>query len=274
MEKHGLGYRSDIVARIVRSTDGGPLRQMVKGRSTKPTGTFVSIKAGSRAMPWESMKCELPVLELAEVSSAVVDLLAQPHRLELYLRGKRRPWVYFPDLELTVEPALRSSLVKKAPFAQALLDWRPGRQRNGACRKIVVEIKDDQDPRNDDPDYQTKLRLAASVYRKIGIDFVTVIRSRDIECVNLRLVHNMALDRYTAVSNVDIDRSIRYLSASGGIGTYGGLVEELGGGSLGRARAAALHVRRIVSVSVGWNLDADTAVSLFRSDQMHAGSPA
>ena len=75
-------FPDGVVAQIVSSTDGGPLRQMVKGRSTKVTGAFVSFKAGSRSMPWESKDCELPAIELAEVASPVVRLLAQP-RLEL-----------------------------------------------------------------------------------------------------------------------------------------------------------------------------------------------
>lgn len=102
----GLNGRFEVngvVARIVRSLDGGPIRQMGMTGSTKPTGTFTSVKGRSRAMPWESMKCELPALQLAEVASPVVSLMAQPHRLELFVRRRRNPLIYFPDLELTVE---------------------------------------------------------------------------------------------------------------------------------------------------------------------------
>lgn len=262
VESSGRTYRPEVVARIVRSTDGGPLRQIAKGRSTRPTGTFVAVKAGGRAMPWESMKCELPVLELAEVASSVVDLMAQPHRLELFVRGKRRPLVYFPDFELTVEPTLYSRLMAKEPFAQAVLEWRPDQHRRGEYRKVVIEVKDDADPRNDDREYQTKLRLAASVYQKIGIGFVIAIRSQDIECVDLNLVHRIALDRYTAISATDVHRSVEYLQTSGGRGVFGRLVEELGGGRFGRAKAAALHVRRMISVDIRQGLHRDAPVSL------------
>lgn len=111
-------------------------------------------------MPWESFKCELPALELAEIASPVVSLLAQPHRLELYVRGRSRPLTYFPDLELTVEASLFDRLLDKEPFAQALLQWRPGpRSQLANYRKVIVEVKDDADRRNEDREYQTKLRL-------------------------------------------------------------------------------------------------------------------
>lgn len=218
------GERLDgVVARIVRSTDGGPIRQISKHGGAKPTGTFVSLKAGNRAMPWESIKCELPALELAEVASPVVSLLAQPHRLELYVRGRRSPLIYFPDLELTVEPGLYNRLIAKQPFAEAMLEWRPDRSRSGSYRTIIVEVKDDDDPRNDDRQYQRKLHLAAKVYQNLGFGFVVVVHSRDLAGIDLDLMHEVALDRYTAVSPIDTDICMRWLTDSGGAGTLGGL---------------------------------------------------
>lgn len=260
-----MRFYSDVVAKIVRSTDGGPLRQMTKGGSTKPTGTFVSLKAGNRAMPWESIKCELPALELAEVSTPVVSLLAQPHRLELNVRGRGRSMVYFPDLELTVEPSLFMRLIAAQPFGQAMLQWDPDVRRSHCPRTVVVEIKDDADPRNEDEEYQTKLRLAAHFYQKIGIGFITAIRSRDLACVDLEFVRSLTLDRFAAVTAVDVDRCIQCLGRSVGGGTLGELVQALGGGSLGRAKAIALHVRRIVAVDIGQDLRPSTAVSLLPS---------
>lgn len=235
---------------------------MVTTGSTKPTGTFVSLKGGSRAMPWESMKCELPALELAEVASPVVSLMAQPHRLELFVRRRRDPLIYFPDLELTVESSLYSRLMAPRPFAEALLQWRPDPGRSTGYRTVVVEVKDDDDPRNDDPEYQRKLSLAAKVYRGLGFGFLVIVRSHDLACVDLDLVHNVALENYTKVSPIDVDVCMRWLSSSGGVGRLGGLVMRLGGGATGREKAAALHVRRVISVDLSQGFLPSTPVSL------------
>jgi hypothetical protein len=217
-------------------------------------------------MPWESMKCELPALELAEVASPVVSLMAQPHRLELFVRRRRDPLNYFPDLELTVESSLYSRLMAAQPFAQAMLQWRPDQGGSIGYRTVVVEVKDDDDPRNDDAEYQRKLCLAAKVYRGLGIGFLVIVRSRDLACVDLNLVREIALENYTAVSSIDVGICIRWLSSSGGVGRLGGLVTRLGGGATGREKAAALHVRRVVSVDLSQGFLPSTPVSLMRPD--------
>lgn len=240
---------SDTAARIVRSSTGGPLRQIHKGRWTKPTGTFVSLKAGSRALPWESLGAELPALELCEFASPVVSLLSQPHRLEMYVRGKSKPLLYFPDLELDIEPGAYNRILEGVPFAQALLEWKPmQRQVDDRPMKLVVEIKSDHDPRNEDPKYLIKLRLAASIYRSIGVGFVIVKYSDDLARVDLSLIHDFLIDRYTEVNFADYHRATEWGCRFGDTGPYDDLVEALGGGTLGRAKAAALHVRRVISV--------------------------
>ncbi|WP_315924084.1 hypothetical protein [Mesorhizobium sp. SP-1A] len=247
---------SDTAARIVRSSTGGPLRQMRKARWTKPTGTFVSLKAGSRAMPWESLGAELPALELCEFASPVVALLSQPHRLEMYVRGKSNPLVYFPDLELDVEPAAFHRILEGVPFARALLEWSPTqRQPDDRPMKLVVEIKSDDDPRNNDPKYLHKLRLAADIYKSIGVGFVTARFSDDLACVDLPRIHDFLIDRYTEVSVADYHRATEWISRSGAKGDHGELVEALGGGLVGKAKAAALHVRRIVSIDISRGVD-------------------
>jgi hypothetical protein len=261
-----------VVARIVRSVEGGPIRQMGTTGSTKPTGTFISVKGGSRAMPWESMKCELPTLELAEVASPVVSLMAQPHRLELFVRRRRDPLVCLPDLELTVESSVFSRLMDGQPFADALIQWRPDPGRSAGYRTIVVEVKDDDDPRKDDPDYQRKLDLAAKVYRGIGIGFLVIVRSRDLACVDLDLVHDVALENYIGVSPVDVDVCMRWLSASDGVGRLGGLVMRLGGGATGREKASALHVRRVISIDLSQGFLPSTPVALVSPVASHRQS--
>lgn len=258
---------SDTAARIVRSSTGGPLRQIQKARWTKPTGTFVSLKAGSRAMPWESLGAELPALELCEFASPVVALLSQPHRLEMHVRGKSSPLVYFPDLELDVEPAAFQRILEGVPFAKALLEWSPMQRRpDKRPMKLVIEIKSDDDPRNNDPKYLRKLRLAADIYKSIGVGFVIVRFSDDLACVDLPRIHDFLIDRYTEVSVADFHRATEWISRSGTTGRYGDLVEALGGGPVGKAKVAALHVRRVVSIDI--SPGTDQGVRPMNSDRM------
>ncbi len=241
-------YFRNVVSRIVSSADSGPLRRIINGRALKPTGTFISLKAGSRAMPWESEKCELPVLELAEYSTRIISLLSQPHRLELFVKGGAQPLLYFPDLEVTVEDDFLQDLRSGMPFSEAALLWRPKRNRNTAKQRLVLEIKDDNDRRNDDPVYQRKLELAREVYSKIGIHFLTIKRSKDIDCGAMRILREVLMDRYTRVTPVDLDAVTTHLDEAGGLTSFDGLVDSLGGGIAGRAKALALHFRRAVSI--------------------------
>lgn len=67
----------EILATITVAENGGPIRTLITGREPHPTGTITSIKAGSRAMPWESIKAERPALIACETASPVRRLLAQ-----------------------------------------------------------------------------------------------------------------------------------------------------------------------------------------------------
>jgi hypothetical protein len=216
-------------------------------------------------MPWESLGAELPALELCEFATPVVTLLSQPHRLEMYVRGKSRPLVYFPDLELDVEPAAYQRILQGVPFAKALLEWSPMQRRpDDRPMKLVVEIKSDDDPRNNDPKYLRKLRLAADIYKSISVGFVTVRFSDDLACVDLPRIHDFLIDRYTEVSVADYHRAPEWISRFGTTGGYGDLVEALGGGPVGKAKAAALHVRRVVSVDIGGSTDQGVSTYEFR----------
>lgn len=260
--QNGLFRTNGVVARIVRSMDGGPIRDMAAIPTTKKTGTFIALKGGSRAMPWESMDCELPALELAEVASPVIGLLAQPHRLELVVRGQRDPLKFIPDLELTVESSVFGRLMARQPFAEALLKWRPDPSGSTGFRTVVVEVKDDDDSRNDDQEYQKKLHHAAAVYDGLGIGFLVIVRSRDLACVDLDLIRMVALKNFTMVTPVDVAICMRWLSSAEGVGRLDGLVMRLGGGPTGREKAMALHVRRVISVDLSQGFLPSTPVSL------------
>lgn len=226
-------------------------------------------------MPWESMKCELPFMQLSEAASPVVSLLAQPHRLEMFMRWRRDPLIYFPDLELRVEVSFFEMLASKdLPFGRALLEWRPEKGRQLGHRTIVIEIKDDDDPRNNDPDYQRKLSLAKRVYAGLGMGFLVVQRPRDLACVDLDLIQHVALCNYVEVSTADEYACTRWLSDRSGTGRLGDLVAQLGGGLTGRDKAAALHVRRVISIDLARGLLPSTPVTLLRTPVQRAQSKA
>src|SRR5689334_5958783 len=92
-------------ARIVWSEDGGPLRTVIDGRKRHPTGKVGSgsVKTGFRSLPLESVTCEGNVFHIAEASTAVLEIISQPHRLEMYLEGRPKPLLYFPDIFMRVE---------------------------------------------------------------------------------------------------------------------------------------------------------------------------
>lgn len=248
---------------IVTSEDGGPIRRINNGRGHAPRGSEPSLKASGWGMPWESVQAELSTIDLAEVGSPIIRVLAQPHRLELPVVGLRRPLIYFPDLHLTVEDSFLRSLGQK-PFGRAIIEWKPDRDRPLPPRTLIVEVKDDGDRRKDDPFYREKLRLARETYALMGYVFVEILRSRDIDCVNLRNVREILLDKSTVVSALDVGRAVRHLRSVGSSGTLAGLIDALGGGSNGKATASALHVRRIVSIDLSQPLCGSSPVYLVR----------
>jgi hypothetical protein len=69
--------------------------------------------------------------------------------------------------------------------------------------KLVVEIKSDDDPRDNDAKYLRKLKLAADIYKSIGVGFAIVRLSKDLSCVDLPRIHDFLIDRYTEVSVAD-----------------------------------------------------------------------
>ena len=102
LRKHLATLDGDVVAEIyVRP--GKPFRPIATGRRHIPVGQLMTIKAGMTPQEWESMFCELPMLEMCEVASLVQSFRAQPHGLYMKIVGRRRRLLYIPDLELRVE---------------------------------------------------------------------------------------------------------------------------------------------------------------------------
>lgn len=251
------------VAIISVSEAGGPIRQLITGREPHPTGRPVLVKAGFRAQSWESFRSELPFMELAEVASPVRRFMAQPHRLDMKVIGGPRPVLRFEtDFLLTVDAKFVADLESGAPFWLAALRWR-GNSESFEPRKLVIEAKTDDDPRNHDPEYGHKLDLAREVYGKIGWAFVKVVGSRDLPSGEVaKGVHRIWLRALTKVSAVDVASVSDFIARAGDICSYCEVAEVLGGGPLGRSKLAALHVRRVVSIDLTKGLSPGSAVRL------------
>ncbi|WP_375762579.1 hypothetical protein ACE10W_05195 [Bradyrhizobium sp. B025] len=250
------------VAIISVSETGGPIRQLITGREPHPTGRPVLVKAGFRAQPWESFRGELPFMELAEVASPVLQVMAQPHRLDMKVVGGPQPVLRFEtDFLLTVDANFVADLQSGAPFWLAALRWR-GDSESFEPRKLVVEAKTDDDPRNADPEYGHKVALAREVYGKIGWAFATVVGFRDLPSGEVsRGVHRIWLRALTKVSAADVAKVSDFI-ARAGVRSYAEVAEILGGGPVGRSKLAALHVRRVLRIDLTKGLFPSSAVSL------------
>ncbi|BBZ92743.1 hypothetical protein BRDID11004_63640 [Bradyrhizobium diazoefficiens] len=251
-----------ILATIRESESGGPVRPLITGCEPHPTGRPLCIKAGHRSLPWESIKVEYPFMEIAEVASPIRYLMSQPHRLTMRVAGPERTLDFFPDFELVADARFVRALDEGTPFWLAAMQWKPdGAPFDG--RHVVVEAKDDKDPRNKDPDYLHKLGLATDVYDRINYAFFAIVRSRDLPTADAWSAgHDVWLDRKTAVTAIDVARVVQVLTAVGGAAPYSVVTAAIGSGPAGRAALAALHVRRVVSIDLTVDIKRDPTVHL------------
>jgi hypothetical protein len=250
------------IATIRESKTGGPARPLITGREPHETGRMVCIKAGFRAMDWESRRAESPCIELAEVASPVRRLMAQPHRLDMRVTGPQPVLTFFPDFELAVDARFIEDLARGTPFWAAALRWEPHHE-SFDWRTLILEVKDDRDPRLNDSAYSQKLELARQVYGKLGWSFASIVRSRDLPSnVVAKGVHKVWLRNLTHVTVLDVARVSRVIEGAGGRGAYAEVASALGPGPLGRHKLAALHVRRVVRIDLSRGLTPDSPVSL------------
>lgn len=258
---------ANTVATITYADDGGPLRTIISGRRRHPTGRMLSIKAGHRSMPWESFRAELPLLKLCEACGAVHALMVQPHRLEMSVTGEVRKWVYFPDMVVRVDRSFADAVCAGTPFIHAVASWRPtapGALRHAETVEFVIEAKDDDDPRMHDGLYREKLELARQAYAMRGWRFAQVVRSVDLESriPIMKAIHDIVLDRLTSVGAGDVAVASDLIARQGGIASYGDLIAALGPAPVGRAKAHALHVRRVVAIELSKGISESSRVRL------------
>ncbi|WMT87487.1 hypothetical protein NO932_02480 [Pelagibacterium sp. 26DY04] len=250
----------DTYAYIHYRRDGGPIYDLVTGREPHPVGQTTCLKAGMRGLVWESFRAERPMFHLCEVASPVHAIAAQPHILEMKVTGEPKNWLYRPDLHLEVDAVFADMIANNIPFAQAVADWRPNWGDNHKVA-LIVEVKNDEDRRNNDSQYQLKLELAKKVYENINWRFTTVVRSRDVEMPRLSTaVDGIMFDHDVSITPGDIDLVRNVLPPRPYAGRLDDVIRALGGGATGRGKAASLHVRRIISIDLTLGLDPDTPV--------------
>jgi hypothetical protein len=221
---------------------------------------FVSFKAGYRSMPWESKRCERKVLELCEVSAGVARLLAQPHRLEMYLMGRRKPSIYFPDLELKVDRQFLLDLHSGVSFADAALRPRQAIIPPDQWETLVIEVKDDDDKRVGEPDYDNKLEQAAIVYRMMGFHFMIITRTRDFPQKQVDLAHRVVLDQFSVIAPPEELLVTRILQSKGGACELGRLLAVID-----QPKLSTLQIQRSISIDLRERLTERTIVQLLRA---------
>lgn len=228
-------------ARIVRGARGFPIRDNAAMGHTKPTGMFMSLKSG-RAMPWESFH-ELHLMWISEADTAVVRFLAQPLRLELFVRHRAKPIMYFPDIERGLA--------------------------GGAVE--IIEVKRSLDEVDRDPNYALKIERAKKAFRAEGFRF-RIMTAEDHIDLQPRLANarTIVLDRFTKVPDIDKLRLGEALDAAGGSLAYGKATEVLShrGDPRDHDARAKIHasvVRRTVSIDLKRRLTLDSPVTEVRN---------
>jgi len=235
-----------------------PYRKLVNGRQRKPVGRPVMIKAGMRAVEWESIKAEKPFYRMCEVATPVHTMFGQPHLLRMKIVGRRARMDFIPDVKLTVDTGFAVKIASGVPFVEAVRRWEP--VSGGTLSTLIVEVKDDDDPRNDNAEYQHKLRLAEHCYKALGWFFTTVVRSRHIAHPKSDPAFDrLFLKRKASISPGDIS-AVRSVFAEQKELPWQKVVDALGGGPLGASKGIAMHVRRLICIDVSSSISPTTRV--------------
>ncbi|MGG6895870.1 hypothetical protein [Rhizobium sp. BR 315] len=252
------------IASVFWAENGGPIRTIIDGRKTRPTGFFRSIKGGSRSMPWDSF-LEERTMQLADLSSRVHYLLAQPHRIEVAVRGNRgRPLVYFPDLLLRTETSFARDLDAGMSFVDGAAVPTSRQVPDQELETVIIEVKADVDPRDEDERYQTKLEFVKEVYRRRGFRFFVIRDSKHLRSAFIRTVRLIDWRKSVVIDFWDEQRCLDVFGG-GSVAARWQLERALGGGILGRAKLHGLHYRGFVSVDLRSGVVDDAPVYLLQT---------
>jgi hypothetical protein len=144
---------------------------------------------------------------------------------------------------------------------------------DGQQMVMLVEVKTEKDRRTTDSAYMAKLTLAREVYHRLGWGFVEVHEGRDLTMEDIGYsVHEIGLDHDTSVTAEEVRLAAEYAATNGA--DLGGLIRVLGGRPVGMAKAAALHVRRVVFIRLDNDLLGDTRWNLWVTTRICSGACA
>ncbi|MFP3546914.1 hypothetical protein SB748_26120 [Rhizobium sp. SIMBA_035] len=206
-------------------------------------------------------------MQLADLSSRVHYVLAQPHRMEIKVRGNRgRDLIYFPDLMLRTDPSFVGDLRSGARFIDAVAAPTSHRLPKREWETVIIEIKADVDPRDEDEAYRAKLEFAKEVYSRKGFHFFEIRASAHLMSSFARTARLMDWRKNVAIDEFDF-LACRSAFSTGLVSTRGVLERALGGGAHGRVKLHGLHYRQLVSVDLHRGLDSAAAVYLMRGEQ-------
>lgn len=227
MNIHTMARRfMNLRGRITPGRNGAPVRTILNMNAGIPSGRYVSRKS-RRAMDWEAFH-ERHLFWISEADAKVVRYLAQPHKLEMFLKGRSRPLVYFPDLMRKLS--------------------------DGTIE--IIETKRTKDEASRDPEYERKLDFAKQIYEgDKGWTYRILTAVDDIEVdpqfSNAKMIKTDALTRYRTRDTL---RLVEALDGGGGTMTYGEAIEALQSQYTDWRRAQAkLHamiVRRVAYVNI------------------------
>jgi hypothetical protein len=230
---------SDV--QIVHGARGFPIGNNAAQGHTKPTGMFMSRKCGF-AMPWVSFH-ELHLMWISECDTAVGRFLSQPIRLELYVRHRAKPILYFPDIE---------------------------RQLDGGIVE-VIEVKKTKEEVDRDPFYAFKIEKAKEAFRAAEIRF-RILTAEDHIGVEPRLgnAKTIMLDRFTRLETADIIRLQEAMGGARGCIAYGKAIEALSDRGDprdpdARAKLHASVVMRLASIDLSRRIILDSPVTEVKS---------
>jgi hypothetical protein len=210
---------SDVLrrtARFVESDSGGPIRFIITGRRTVPTGRWHSSKTG-RSQPWEA-RAERDHFFLCDADAAIVTYLAQPHRLEIDV-GAKDPLIYLPDATIT-----------RADGSVEIVEIKR------ACEVLKKE-------------YLEKIGLAAEVYAGLGWGFRILTDTEIRQEPRFKNARRVCAHQPAVVTTQQTLDVLAHMSARGSA-TMGDLAKLLGDGADGWARLHALVIQRLLHVDL------------------------
>jgi hypothetical protein len=237
-----------LKGRITPGPGGGPIRTILDFNPRNPSGRYVSFKS-RLAMDWEAFH-ERHLYWISDADARVRRHLSQPHKLEMFLKGRASPLVYYPDI----------------------MRW----MHDGTIE--IIETKKSKDEISDDPEYALKIKFAQEIYEgERGWAFRVLTAEDDIEVEPVfSNAKSIKRDAPTRIHSTDKLRLLEAFDAAGGALSYGEAVRVLAGEGIGHRHAQAkLHamiIRRLAFVNIYKEIRSDTSV--LRVDDPQFTQPA